>query len=75
MTRRKAFEAVYMLACMLCLGFLIGFEYQELANKQAGFIRWTGGILAVIGWCCILWNAAFRFFRSSKKKKTITRNG
>lgn len=67
MTRRKAFEATYMALCMLCLGFLIGVEYQELANKPAGFVQWAKGILAVIGWCCILWNAAFRFFRHSKR--------
>lgn len=69
MTKRKAFEAIYMTACMLCLGFLLGFEYQELVNKEAGFVRWAGGILSVIGWCCILWKAAFRLFRPSKRKR------
>ena len=69
MIRRKTFEAIYLTICMLCLGFLLGFEYQELVHKDAGFIRWTGGILAVIGWCSILWKAAFRFFRTPKRKR------
>ena len=55
---------------MCALGFLIGHEYQVLIIKgEAGFLRWTFGLLAIIGWTDILWKAAFRLFRSPKKRR------
>lgn len=70
MNWRKTIHAIYIFCCMCALGFLIGHEYQVLIIKgEAGFLRWTFGLLAIIGWTDILWKAAFRLFRSPKKRR------
>lgn len=69
MQTKRTLQTANVTICMVAIGFLIGFLYEELWVQKASMWYWAGGMISLIGWCHLFWMAAFRPLRTKKRRK------